>query len=160
MLGSLDDGGHAAKVLFFVTNDCPIANQFAPEINRICNEYKSQGVGCYLVYVDPGLTAAEVKAHVDEFSHTCCPAILDPRHELVHAAGATVTPEAAVYSRQGKPAYRGRINNRYEGFGKRRRVVTQHDLRGALDNVLAGKPVEPPRTQPIGCFIAKLGVSR
>ncbi len=158
--GTLDDGARVARVLFFVTNDCPISNQFAPEMNRICDEYKTQGVGCYLAYVDPYLTAADVKQHVTEFSHTCCPAILDSKHELVDRARATVTPEAAVFSRRGELAYRGRINNLYAGFGKRRRVATQHDLRDALDRVLAGQPVETPRTEAIGCFISKVGVSR
>ena len=158
--GTLDDGTWAARVLFFVTNDCPISNQFAPEMNRICDDYKTQGVGCYLVYVDPYLTTADVKQHVKEFSHTCCPAILDAKHELVDAARATVTPEAAVFSRQGELAYRGRINNLYAGFGKRRHAVTRHDLRDALDRVLAGQPVETPRTEAIGCFISKVGVSR
>jgi len=31
--------------------------------------------------------------------------------------------------------------------------VTEHDLRDALDAVLAGKPVSKPETQPIGCYI-------
>lgn len=158
--GSLDDGKQAARVLFFITTDCPISNQFAPEMNRICGEYKGRGVGCYLVYVDPHLTVADVTKHGKEFSHTCCPAIFDAKHDLVDAAGAAVTPEAAVFSRQGELAYLGRINNWYEGFGKRRRVITKHDLRDALDRVLAGKPVEPARTKAVGCFISKLGVSR
>ena len=158
--GSLDDGEQAARVLFFVTTDCPISNQLAPEMNRICSEYRSQGVSCYLVYVDPHLTAADVKEHGDDFSHTCCPAILDSKHELVGTAGAKVTPEAAIYSGRGELAYLGRINNLYEDFGKRRRVITKHDLRDALDRVLAGKAVEPPRTQAVGCFISKVGVSR
>ena len=157
--GSLGDGKQAARVLFFVTTDCPISNQFAPEMNRICDEYKSRGVGCYLVYVDPHLTAADVNKHRKDFSHTCCPAILDAKHELVDAAGAAVTPEAAVFSRQGELAYLGRINNWYEGFGRRRSLITKHDLRDALDRVLAGKPVEPQRTEAIGCFISKVGVS-
>ena len=158
--GSLDDGKQAARVLFFVTNDCPISNQFAPEMNRICDEYKSRGVRCYLVYVDPYLSAADVRKHVKEFGHACCPAMLDAKHALVDAAGATVTPEAAVFSRQGELAYLGRINNWYEGFGRRRSVITKHDLRDTLDSVLAGKPVEPQRTEAIGCFISKVGVSR
>ena len=38
-------------------------------------------------------------------------------------------------------------------YGKRRRIVTEHDLRDALDAVLAGKPVAKSRTRAIGCFI-------
>ena len=33
----------AWSVLFFLTPDCPIANQYAPEIRRICDKYESSG---------------------------------------------------------------------------------------------------------------------
>ena len=50
--------------------------------------------------------------------------------------------------------YRGRIDNQYAALGKPRRVVTVHDLRDALDAVLAGRPVANPETEAFGCFIA------
>src|SRR5436190_7891994 len=40
--------GQKAIVLFFVMSDCPIANSYAPEINRIVATYSSQGVRSYL----------------------------------------------------------------------------------------------------------------
>jgi hypothetical protein len=58
-----------------------------------------------------------------------------------------------VIDRGGAVRYRGRIDNFYVAFGRSRQVVTVHDLRDALDAVLAGKPVATPVTQPIGCFI-------
>ena len=61
-----------------------------------------------------------------------------------------------VVDSTGKLVYRGRINNFYEDFGKPRRVITQHDLRNALNALLAGKPVPQPRVKAIGCFIPKL----
>ncbi|MCZ7644490.1 MAG: hypothetical protein M5U26_04270 [Planctomycetota bacterium] len=38
---------------------------------------------------------------------------------------------------------------------KQRKEATRHDLREALDAVLAGKPVAEARTKAIGCFIPK-----
>jgi hypothetical protein len=49
--------------------------------------------------------------------------------------------------------YLGRIDNRYVGFGKRREQVTAHDLRDALEAVLAGRPVPRRRTEAVGCDI-------
>ena len=49
-------------VLFFITNDCPISNAFAPEIARVCSEYKS--VDCTLVYVDPALSDDAARDHI------------------------------------------------------------------------------------------------
>jgi len=57
LLGLTVPKGHEA-VLFFVTNDCPISNAFAPEITRICSEYGPKGVDCSLVYVDPTISDA------------------------------------------------------------------------------------------------------
>ena len=84
------------------------------------------------------------------------PVVLDPRHEWVKRAAATTTPEAAVFTRNGELAYSGRINDLYAALGKRRPQPTQHDLKAALDAILAGKPVAVPRTEPVGCPIPEL----
>lgn len=150
--GALSGGARKATVLYFVLTDCPISNQFAPEINRICDEYEPQGVGCFLVYVDPEKSAQEIQAHAAEYSHSR-PAVHDLDRALTQKAGATITPEAAVFSPGGEMLYRGRINNLYASLGKSRRRATVHDLRRALDEILADKPVSTPRTQAIGCFM-------
>ena len=151
--GSLGDGKRAASVLLFLLTDCPVSNRLAPEIGRICAEYAERGAGCFLVYADPDKTAEEVRAHAEAFGHGALPAILDRDRALTEAAGATITPEAAVYSAAGELVYRGRVNDLYASLGKPRPRPTEHDLRRALDEVLAGKPVTKPRTQAVGCFI-------
>jgi len=47
--------GHKATVLVFVWQTCPVANAYAPEIERIYQAYKDRGVAMYLVQVDPDL---------------------------------------------------------------------------------------------------------
>jgi len=153
----LDPQGKAS-VLFFITTDCPISNSYAPEVQRICSDYGQKKVSCNLVYVDPDLTVADVKKHVKEFRYTGVPAILDAAHKLVDAAGAKVTPEAAVVGPGGKVLYRGRIDNLYASLGKRRPEPTERDLRKALDEVLVGKPVGTPVTKALGCYIPPAGV--
>ena len=150
--GALDDGRRNATVLFFVMTDCPISNQFSPEINRICDAYEPKGVGCFLVYVDPEKTVEEIGAHASEYGHSR-PALHDLDRELTKKAGATITPEAAVFSPDGEMRYRGRINNLYASLGKSRQRASVHDLRRALDEILAGKEVSTPRTQAVGCFM-------
>lgn len=151
--GALDSADRAAAVLFFVMSDCPISNQYSPEIDRICTQFGPDGVDCFLVYVDPELDATEVRRHQLEYGHEGRPAILDSGRSLVRAAGATITPEAAVFSSAGELVYRGRINNLYAALGKPRRRPTVHDLRRALDQMLAGRPVAEPRTEAVGCYI-------
>jgi hypothetical protein len=146
----------AAGVLFFVTNDCPIANSYAPEIQRICGEYGAKGISCNLVYSDLTLDAAAVRKHHAEFGYPATiPAVLDTGHKLADATGATITPEAVVVGKGGKVLYRGRIDNFYAALGKPRRQATEHDLRQVLDEVLAGKPVTHSQTQAVGCYIPR-----
>jgi len=140
------------EVLFFVASDCPIANKFAPEIERICDEYGPRGVGFHLVYADGDEDAETIRAHITDYGFTA-PALLDFEHRLVEHAGATVTPEAALFSSEGELLYRGRIDDRFVDFGKERENPTQRDLRAALDAVLAGERPVNDRTEAIGCFI-------
>jgi thiol-disulfide isomerase/thioredoxin len=157
---ALFGAGPAISVQFFITTDCPISNSYAPEIQRICAEYGSKGVSCELVYVDPTLTKADVEKHTKDFGYSTVPAVLDATQKLVKAAGATITPEAAIIGPAGVVLYRGRIDNTYAALGKRRPEATEHDLRKALDEVLSGKPVSEPRTQAIGCYVPSIGVKR
>ena len=143
---------YKATVILFTLPDCPIANAYAPEINRLVTDYSAKGVSFYLAHVDRDLTAAAARQHAKDYSLQC-PVLLDSQHALVKALGATKTPQAFLLGPDGKPRYQGRINNLFADYGQRRQTVTQHDLRHALDAVLAGKPVSQPVTEVIGCHI-------
>jgi hypothetical protein len=145
---------HQLDLLFFVAADCPISNRYAPEIARICRDYSSRGVRCFMVYPDAAVDAAAVAKHRADYGLGSTPAIIDRRHELVGAAGPRVTPEAALYSSAGR-VYRGRIDDWYIDVSRARLQANRHDLRLALDATLAGRPVAQPETEAIGCFIAR-----
>jgi hypothetical protein len=143
----------AATVFIFTTADCPIANGYAPEIKSIISEYSARGVGFFLVHVDADLSVEDARKHAAEFGYAC-PVLLDPSHTLVAAVGASVTPEAAVVTRDRILTYRGRIDDLYADFGKKRMEPSHHDLRDALEAIVSGRPVPQPRTKAVGCFIA------
>lgn len=147
-------GEHAATVLVFFYTDCPVANGMAPELARIHETYADKDVAFYRVYADGTLTEQDIAKHGKDFKLPF-PAVHDTQLEIVKLTGATITPEAVVYDRTGARRYRGRINNRYEDLGKYRREATRHDLREALDAVLAGKEVPTPETQAVGCYLPK-----
>jgi peroxiredoxin len=147
--------GAKAILLFFVTNDCPVTNSYVPEMDRIQATYGSRGVRTYAVAADTSVPAAKMAAYARAY-HYEFPLLLDPEQTLVQLTGATVTPEAVVLTPEGKVLYRGRIDNRVADFGKQRSDATVHDLRNALDAVLAGKPVPAPFTKSIGCAITRI----
>ena len=144
--------GKRAAVVFFTTIDCPLSNGYVPEMNRLRQEYARRGIPFYAVEANTTLQLTEIRRHAKEFGFTF-PVLIDKQQVLVRLAGATATPEVAVFSSTGKVLYLGRIDNRVEDFGQRRTVVTQHELRDALDAVLAGRPIPHPTTRVIGCAI-------
>ena len=144
-----------AVVFIFVSNDCPIANRYAPELQRLQKKCASRNVDFWLVHADPGETPESIRQHCREYKYDFG-VLRDPGHDLVKLTGARVTPEAAVFLPNGKLLYRGRIDNRYEDFGKQRSRPTRRDLQDAIDAVLAGKPVRTSETKAIGCYILGL----
>ncbi|HEX8237834.1 MAG TPA: redoxin family protein [Abditibacteriaceae bacterium] len=150
----LEAKGKRASALVFVAHDCPISNSYAPEINRLHTEYAKRGINFYVVYVDAKMTAAAAQHHAREFGFKS-PVLLDTKHTLAKATGATVTPEAVVVLPGGKLLYRGRVDNKHVAYGKTRRAATKHDLRDVLELILAGKPPRQPIvTTAVGCFIS------
>jgi hypothetical protein len=142
-------------VCLFARTDCPISNSYAPEVRRIHEKFAPRSVGFFLVYADPDENRETILKHLKEYSYPF-PALRDPKHELVKLTGAKVTPEAAVFDKDGKLLYRGRIDDRYVDFGKARAAPTQKDLEIALEAILAGKPAPPPGGTAIGCMIPNL----
>lgn len=139
-------------VLLFIAVDCPISNRYAPEMARIYKDFNSQGVGFVRVYVDDSVEKADILQHGKEFKMPSV-AVLDGKHAIVKQLGMTVTPEVAVVSPDGTLKYRGRINDLYLEHGRVRDGEFRQDLRLALDELLAGKPVSKPFTTAIGCGI-------
>lgn len=144
-----------ATVVLFLSAECPIGNRYAPEIARIESEFRPKGIGFVHVYPSDGSDAEAVKRHAKEFAFKS-PGVMDPKAEFAKWVGATVTPEAAILLPNGALAYRGRIDAANIEHG---RIVPNYrrDLRIALDEVLAGKPVTEPRTAAVGCFISPPG---
>ena len=149
----LEKSAARAAVIIFILHDCPIANAFAPEINRLAAEFQPRGVRFFVVHTDPDLAVTAAQQHAQDFGYRC-PVLLDPEHRLVTRLKATVTPEAFVVTPAGTTAYRGRIDDRFVELGKRRPEPTRRDLRLALESILAGQPVTEPVTKAVGCFIS------
>ena len=147
------DGALKGVVLLFVSRECPISNRYAPEIRRLRTELGPEGLRFWLVFPNPAEGVQDIRDHLSAFQYDV-PALRDPTHVLVKHAGATMTPEAAVYGAAGRLAYRGRIDNRYVRLGLARPAATTHDLRDALTALLAGKPVPASTAPAVGCYIS------
>ena len=146
--------GVKATVLLFISTDCPVSNRYAPDLRRLSESFASKGVAFWLVYPNPAESPQQIRDHLTSFSLPMR-ALRDPEHALAKWVHATVTPEAVVVA-GGRILYRGRIDDRYVGLGVERRAPAKRDLEEALTALIAGKRVEHPTTQAVGCFIADL----
>jgi hypothetical protein len=143
------------NLIFFVSADCPVSARYAPEIDRIVARYAGRGVRAWLVYADLTATIPTVRENLKAFHpHASIPAIIDAGFQLTTAVDVTITPEAAIYVSSGR-VYRGRIDDLYLSIGKSRREALHHDVRDALDAVLAGRSVSTAQTDAVGCAIER-----
>ena len=144
-------GDIEATVLLFVMTDCPISNRYAPEIRRLHDEF-ADTVRFWLVYVDTHRPVDGLREHHSSFGYPFG-AVRDVDGALVALAGATVTPEVAVFDPEQRLIYRGRIDDRYVSFGVARRAPRTRDLHDRLRRVAAGETLAFSETRAVGCYI-------
>lgn len=144
--------GQNATVVLFLSFDCPNSNGYTPTLLDLHRTYSDKGVK-FVAVCESELTADELKAKVAEYKLPF-PVFPDPKQATADTFKAKYTPEAFVLDHNQVLRYRGRIDNMYTERLKRSPTVTDHDLKNALDDLLAGKPVRTPVTQAVGCAIA------
>jgi hypothetical protein len=142
-----------AIVFLFASVDCPVSNRYAPEVQRLHAKFSPENVAFWLVYPNPYDTPEAIRAHVKAFSYPAH-ALLDPNHDLVKLAQATITPEAAVFDRTRTLVYHGRIDDKFVSLGVERPAPTRRDLFDALTAVMSGRAPAAPSAPAVGCFIA------
>jgi AhpC/TSA family len=141
-------------VLVFVRTDCPISNRYAPTIQSMSAHYATH-TAFYLVYPIKSETTAQIREHTKAYGYHL-PILRDPDYALVKRAQVQVTPEAAVFSPDGRLLYHGRIDDWYVDFARARSSPTTHDLSAALDAAVADKPVPAASAPAVGCFLPGL----
>jgi len=147
---------HDAKavVVFILGTECPVANGYAPLMQRLADAYGSRGIKFYGLHPDPDVTAKLAADHATDYALKF-PVLLDGQQQLASQMGVKVLGEVVVLLPTGQVVYRGRIDDRFSTSGKRRDAATSNELESALQAILAGK--QPAAAPPaFGCPIPKL----
>jgi peroxiredoxin len=151
---SLADFVHAnALVVFFTCNHCPYVIG-SDEVTRATVErFRDRGVAFI------GINSNSEQTHPDDdFAHMVermrqhrFPWVYarDEAQEAARAYGALRTPHFFVFDRDRRLVYTGRAVDNPRNTA----ALTVNDLDRALDELLAGKPVSTPLTNPIGCNV-------
>jgi thiol-disulfide isomerase/thioredoxin len=149
--------GKKATVVVFLSFECPVSSSYAQPLAELARAYPD--VAFIGVTTNEEETAAQVAKHVQDFKLPFS-VFKDERHDAADVLKAEITPEAFLLDDKSVLRYRGRIDNGYAARLKKNRQTTRQDLRKAIDELLAGKPVTEPATLAIGCPIARKSVAR
>jgi hypothetical protein len=139
-------------VVIFLGQECPVSNASIPVLNKLAADFSPRGFAFVGAYVDPTADLGALRTHAADYS-VGFPTADDREHRLAGAAGATYTPEVAVFSAAGAKLYAGRIDDRVGDFGAARPAAAHEELRDVLAALASGSP-GPFRGKPgYGCAI-------
>ena len=143
-----------ATVVMFICNHCPYVIHVNPELVRMANEYRNQGVSFIAIssndvdnYPEDAPDKMSIVAKVLKFPF---PYLYDKRQEVAKAYDAACTPDFYVFDGDMKLAYRGRLDDSRPGNST---PLTGADMRSAIDNTLAGNAPLENQIPSMGCGI-------
>ena len=147
--GLLSDNDFVAVVWHSVT--CPFCVPYDAVLPGMAAEYADQGVAFVGINSNVTESPEQIVEHLTEAGFNF-PILRDEGNVVADEYGAERTPEVYVVDAQGALRYHGRINDSPRDPD----AAQNHDLRNALDALIAG--VEPPVTETIarGCTIKRV----
>ncbi len=147
---------HSSKVvvLVFLRRDCPVSGRYAPSIQQLSQRY-ADSASFWLVYPDKSDSPEAIRKSVAEYGYRL-PVLRDPEHTLVKLGRVQITPEVAVFDRNHRLVYDGRIDDWYIDLTRARAAPTTHELEDAIHAALAGQSVAHNEVRGVGCYISDL----
>ena len=143
----------AGTLVIFTCNHCPFAKKWESRIVELGNTYASKGMGVVAINAndpkvaeDDGFEGMQQRAKDRGMQF---PYVVDATSNVARAFGATKTPEAFLFDKDGKLAYHGAIDDNGDDAAK----VEKAYLKLALDSVLSESDVAVKETKSIGCTI-------
>lgn len=140
-------------VVFFTCNHCPYVIGSDENTRTLAERFAVQGVRFVAINSNSRHTYAE-----DDFGHMVARMeeykfpwvyLYDESQKVAEAYGALRTPHFFVFDGARKLVYTGRAIDHPRDSS----VSTTHELVDALEDVLAGRPVGVPVTNPVGCNV-------
>jgi peroxiredoxin len=148
-----DFAGAKALVVFFTCNHCPFVVGSDEVTRATVDRFKGKGVAFIGINSN-----SEITHPTDDFTHMVermkannFPWVYarDKSQTVARAYGALRTPHFYVFDRDRRLVYTGR------GMDNPRNAAQSivNDFDRALDDLVAGRPVRTPLTNPIGCNV-------
>ena len=141
-------------VLVFLRRDCPVSGRYAPLIQQNQQTILDKA-SFWLVYPDRGESAQAIRKSVADFGYHL-PVFRDPGRVLVKMGHVQITPEIAVFDRNQRLVYDGRIDDWYIDATRARPSATTHELEDAIRAAATGEAVAKSEVRGVGCYISDL----
>ena len=143
-----------ALLVAFICSHCPFVRHVRAEFAAFARDYRSRGLAVVAInsndlvaYPQDGPDA--MRAEAAELGYEF-PYLVDGTQEVAKAYRAACTPDFFLFDAQRRLVYRGQFDDSRPGNG---RPVTGADLRGAVDQTLAGRAPGPDQLPSLGCNI-------
>ena len=148
-----DVKGKDGTLVVFTCNHCPFVKAWQDRMVKIANTCAGKGVGVAFVNAnDPAAVSEDDMDHMRKLAEAkgyAFPYLMDETSAVALAFGATRTPEAFLFDKDGKLVYHGTIDDSTYDAAK----VTKPYLENALAALVADKAIAEPETKAVGCTI-------
>ena len=135
--------GPAGLVVMFWSDACPWVDKYTDRVQDLVDQYGRAGVGFVFVQSEPPSDQA------DGASTPTSPVILDLDRSIAAALGARSAPQAFFFGPDRSLAYQGAVDDSPAGAER----VRMPYLQQAMDQSIAGVPIEVQSTRALGCTI-------
>jgi alkyl hydroperoxide reductase subunit AhpC len=146
-------------VLEWHNNGCPYVRKHynSGNMQRLQKQWTGRGVVWFTILSSaPGkqgyATASEENDYLAKMQAAPTAALLDPTGEIGHLYNAKTSPQMVVINPQGVVIYDGAIDDKPTTDLKDVPGATNY-VNFALEQAMAGKPVETAATRPYGCSV-------
>lgn len=153
-LKDLDGKTHALKdykgkfvVLEWANKDCPVWRARLKELKNTAAKYKDNKDVVWLLIDSTYAMVEEDNKKFMKENEVARPVLVDRDGKVGKAYDARTTPHMFIIDKEGNIAYDGAIDNQ-----KKDKDLVNY-VSKAMDELLAGKPVSTPKTNPYGCSV-------
>jgi peroxiredoxin len=149
-----DFKGKKGLLVLFICTHCPYVKHIEKGIAALGHDYKHKSLGIVAISANdaenyPDDAPEGLKEQAERLGFTF-PYLYDETQDVAKAYDAACTPDIYLFDSDFKLVYRGQFDASRPGSNV---PVTGSDLRAAIDQVLADRPVNGDQKASIGCNI-------
>ncbi len=145
--------GERGLLVVFTCNHCPYAMAVWPRVTRLAQYGRGMRVNCAAINPNinpdfpddaPDKMILKIKESGIDF-----PYLVDETQQVAEAFRAQCTPDIYLFDKNKILVYHGRIDDNW----KDESAVKREELKEAMNNMAAGRPIDPKQNPSMGCSI-------